>query len=126
MGCKPKTKTKTKISFIDENISKLSKLETTNGGSASGSSQPMRNLATTRQTAKTAKTYKHTNTVTGTFPMGSVTPSKRKTIDGGGEGGEVKSLICIFENDITKPTWQDISVTESPAKRQRCGRQGSK
>ena len=108
----------------------MSKLETTNGGSASGSSQPIRNLATTKLTAKTTKTktvkpFKHTNKVTGTFPMGAVTPTKRKTVEGGGEGGNVKSLICIFEEEITKPTWREIDVTESPAKRQRCGRQRS-
>jgi hypothetical protein len=122
VGCKPK------VSFSVQNISKGKfKLETTNGGPASGSSQPIRNLATNKQTATLKnKTYKHTNVGTGTFSRGSVTPSKRKTIDGGGEGGEVKTLICIFESDITKPTWQDISLTESPAKRQRCGRQRSK
>ena len=67
---------------------------------------------------------KHTNIVKGTSSVGSVTPSKRKIFDI--EGGEVKSLICIFESDITKPTWRDNSVSDSPAKRQRCVRQGPK
>ena len=120
LGCQPK------VTFSVQNISEGKfKLETTNGGPASGSSQPTRNLATTRQTAiQKNKTYKHTNIVTGTPSRGQLTPIKRKTIDGGG-GGEVKSLICIFESDITQPTWRNKSVTDSPAKRQQCGRQGS-
>ena len=69
VGCKPK------VSFSVQNISKGKfKLETTNGGPASGSSQPIRNLATNKQTATLKnKTYKHTNVGTGTFSRGSVT-----------------------------------------------------
>lgn len=50
------------------------------------------------------------------------TPTKRK--DFGGGGGAVQSLLCIFEDTIiTKPTRGDYQ--ESPAKRRKCGRQGS-
>ena len=50
------------------------------------------------------------------------TPTKRK--DFGGGGGAVQSLLYIFEDTIiTKPTRGDYQ--ESPAKRRKCGRQGS-
>jgi hypothetical protein len=51
------------------------------------------------------------------------TPTKRKDIVGG--GGAVQSLVYIFEETlITKPTRGDYQ--ESPAKKRKCGRQGSK
>ena len=116
MGCKPK------VSFTVQNISKGKfELETSNGGLASGSSHTRRNLASNRQTAILEN--KHTNIVTGTTSRGALTPNKRKYTDGGREGGEVRSLICIFESDITKPTWRELTTLESPAKRQRCGQQ---
>ena len=118
MGCKPK------ISFTVQNISKGKfELETSNGGLASGSSHNRRNLVPNRQTAslENENKNKHTNIVTGTTSRGALTPNKRKSTDGGREGGEVRSLICIFESDITKPTWRELMTVESPAKRQRCG-----
>ena len=57
--------------------------------------------------------------------VGQVTPSKRKLMEGGGRG-EVRSLVCIFENEFTKPTWRERNISESPAKRQRCSSRGTK
>ena len=118
LGCKPK------ISFNIRNVSK-GKFELAKGGPASGSNSVRRKLVTNGQTAfslsKHENKFKHTELVTGTIPRGVITPTKRKIID----GGEVKSLICIYESELTKPTWRENIVTESPAKRQRCGRQGS-
>ena len=56
--------------------------------------------------------------------VGQVKPSKRKLMEVG--GGEVRSLVCIFENGITKPTWREKDISESPAKRQRCSNRGAK
>jgi hypothetical protein len=57
--------------------------------------------------------------------VGQLTPSKRKLMEGGGGRGDVKSLVCIFENEITKPTWRELNGSESPAKRQRCSSKGT-
>ena len=79
----------------------------------------------TNQKAANIGNFTHSNLVTNrNESVGQITPSKRKLM--GGEGrGDVRSLVCIFENGFTKPTWDDTGVSESPAKRQRCGR-GSK
>ena len=121
LGCKPKVK------FCVQTVSRGKfKLGVANGGPASSESQQIeinnKNSASSSTNRKAASSGsnedKHTQLiVTTNTSLGKATPSKRKVFDEG--GGEVKSLVCIFNHGFTKPTWGDRS--ESPAKKQRCG-----
>ena len=52
-----------------------------------------------------------------TLSVGKFTPVKRKFPEGG--RGDVRSLVNIFKHKITKPTWDENTRSESPAKKLR-------
>ena len=123
LGCRPK------VRFNVKNcLGGRFNLEVVNGGPASSKSCVLKeeNSANYKKTAlqrKPENDNKHSSEVKVNHSWGQITPIKRKiTEEMGGGVGEVQTLVCIFESDLTKPTWR--GSVESPAKRQRCGRQG--
>ena len=118
LGCKAKT------TFTVTTVSRGKfTLADAKGSPASRGKLESKNKHTAAKKSFVKKNEKHTHNFGGARDMANFisTPTKRKD---GGRSGAVQSLLCIFENTIiTKPSNEYYG--ESPAKRRRCGHQGS-